>query len=1002
MNFELSEELVQLRDQARRFLADRCPPAVPRRILDTAEPYAAGLWRSVAEMGWTGAAIPEQYGGGGLGRLAVCVLAEELDRAVAPIPFSSSVYLATEAILLFGSERQKQTWLPRLANGEAIGTFAMAEQPGASDPARLRASVSLGRLTGTKFAVPDGDIADFAIVAVNGCAGHWLHLVELTAAGVSREAATSFDPTRSQARIEFSSVQADPLPGSTGGETICSLLDYAAVPMAFEQVGGAQAALDMANAYAKERYAFGRPAGCFQGIQDKLADMHIQVEMARSNAHYGAWAVHTNAADLPIAASVARIAACEAGWFVTKENIQAHGGTGVTRQMDWHLSYHRAKLLGLVLGGARDQIEALGVAVYTTDAEGRVTRLPHDECPMAICLKEDRPIRGAWAYAQRPDGTRVPFAPYPTPVHDEDGKLVGAVNVLTDITGIKEAETAREGTEARFRAVQETSPEGFVFFEAVRGPDEMVEDFAVSYANPAAARLLRSAPENLEHARLRDLFLDEAPGTAGLVPLYADVLATGAPLVRELRHQIPGRRVRWLRHRAVPLDDGIAVTFEDVTYRLRAEERIRSLALHDSLTGLPNRHNFRQCLGDAILDHRRTNKGLAILSFDLDRFKNINDTFGHSAGDKLLQIVAQRLRNLVRQDDVVARLGGDEFAILLLGGGLAAAEALGKNVIEVLNRPYQLDDYRAVVGVSVGIVAVPDAGSGGIELETLLKHADLALYRAKADGRGTCCVFAESMLKEQRARVELEIDLREAIARDELRLHFQPVFDLRTNQLNGFEALARWQHPTRGMISPADFIPVAEESGLIGPVGKWVLQRACADAAGWPVALKVAVNLSAVQLAGTDLVQTVQIVLAQTALEPCRLELEITESVLLQQSEAVQTALQCLRSIGVRIALDDFGTKYSSLSYLRSFPFDKIKIDQSFVRDAVGCPDCLAIVRSVAALGNQLGMIVTAEGIEGAEHLAMIREAGCAEAQGHYLGRPNANPAVYFGARSDL
>lgn len=354
MNFEFSDELLQLRDQARRFLADSCPPAVPRRILDTAEPYAADLWRAVAEMGWTGGAIPEEYGGVGLGRLAVCVLAEEIGRAVAPLPFSSSVYLATEAIMLFGSEQQKRAWLPKLATGECIGTFAMAERPGSSDPAKLLASVAGGRLTGTKLAVPDGDFADLAIVAVNGGSGPWLHLVPLDAAGVSREAVATFDPTRSHARIAFADAQAEPLPGSAGSGAVRTLLDHAAVPMAFEQVGVAQAALDMANAYAKERYAFGRPIGSFQGIKHKLADMYIQVEIARSNAYYGAWAVHTNAAELPIAAAVARIAACDAGWFVTKENIQTHGGMGFTWQMDCHLYYRRAKLLGLALGGARE------------------------------------------------------------------------------------------------------------------------------------------------------------------------------------------------------------------------------------------------------------------------------------------------------------------------------------------------------------------------------------------------------------------------------------------------------------------------------------------------------------------------------------------------------------------------------------------------------------------------------------------------------------------------
>jgi acyl-CoA dehydrogenase len=354
MNFEFSDELNQLRDQARRFLVDRCPPSVPRRILDTAQPYAAELWRAIAEMGWTGAAIPEEYGGVGLGRLAVCVLAEEIGRAVAPVPFSSSVYLATEAILLFGSEQQKQDWLPKLAAGEIIGTFAMAERAGASDPARLTASVAGGRLTGTKMAVPDGDIADIAVVAVNGGSGAWLHLVDLKGAGVTRETVVTFDPTRSHARIEFSGAATEALVGAGGGDSIRRLLDYAAVPMAFEQVGGAQAALDMANAYAKERFAFGRPIGSFQGIKHKLADMYIQVELARSNAYYGAWAVHTDAAELPVAASVARIAACEAGWFVTKENIQTHGGMGFTWQMDCHLYYRRAKLLSLALGGARE------------------------------------------------------------------------------------------------------------------------------------------------------------------------------------------------------------------------------------------------------------------------------------------------------------------------------------------------------------------------------------------------------------------------------------------------------------------------------------------------------------------------------------------------------------------------------------------------------------------------------------------------------------------------
>jgi acyl-CoA dehydrogenase len=305
-------------------------------------------------MGWTGAAIPEAYGGAGLGHLAICVLAEELGHAVAPVPFASSVYLATEAILLFGSDAQKQQYLPKLAAGETIGTFAMAERPGPADPRKLAAQVTDGRLTGTKLAVPDGDVADFAVVAVHGGSGAWLYLVDLGAAGVTRETVTTIDPTRSHARIAFEGAPADPLPAAENADSVRHLLDRVAVMLAFEQVGAAQAALEMARDYARERYAFGRPIGSFQAIKHKLADVYIAVELARSNAYYGAWALHSDAAELPIAASVARIAACDAGWLASKENIQTHGGMGFTWQMDCQFFYRRAKLHAMALGGARE------------------------------------------------------------------------------------------------------------------------------------------------------------------------------------------------------------------------------------------------------------------------------------------------------------------------------------------------------------------------------------------------------------------------------------------------------------------------------------------------------------------------------------------------------------------------------------------------------------------------------------------------------------------------
>jgi acyl-CoA dehydrogenase len=354
MNFDFPDELKQLREEARKFLRERCPPATARRILESDEPYDRELWRRMAEMGWIGAAIPEAYGGVGLGRLAACVLAEELGRAVAPVPYSSTAYLAAEAILAFGSEDQKQRWLPRFASGEAVGTLAFAERPGIADPRRLEARAVNGRLSGTKIAVPDGDVADVVVVAARGGRGGWLHLVNVSASGVARETVPTFDPSRSHARIVFDAAAAEPLEAADGPEHVRRLLDGAAVMMAFEQVGVADAALEMARDYALGRYAFGRPIGSFQAIKHKLADVYIAVELARSNAYYGAWALHTDAAELPIAAAVARIAACDAGWLATKENIQTHGGMGFTWQFDCHLYYRRAKLLGLALGGARE------------------------------------------------------------------------------------------------------------------------------------------------------------------------------------------------------------------------------------------------------------------------------------------------------------------------------------------------------------------------------------------------------------------------------------------------------------------------------------------------------------------------------------------------------------------------------------------------------------------------------------------------------------------------
>ena len=352
MNFDFSEEQHQLRDQARRFLTEHSTSKRIRQVLDGVAPYDRAMWQEIAAMGWLGAAVPEEYGGAGLGHVGLCVLAEEIGRAIAPVPFSSSVYLATEALLLAGSEAQKDELLPKLVAGELIGTVAWAEGAGNPSPARIKARVSGGKLTGVKWPVADGGLADIAIVVARDETDRIvLALARLGGAGVHPEALDTVDPTREQAKLSFEGVPVEVLPGD-GWETLNQVLDRAAVLVAFEQVGLAQRCLDMAVAFAMERHAFGRPIGSFQAIKHKLADVYVATELARSNAYFGAWALGVGAAELPLAAASARVSASEAAWLAAKENIQTHGGIGFTWEMDCHLFYRRAKLLGLTLGSA--------------------------------------------------------------------------------------------------------------------------------------------------------------------------------------------------------------------------------------------------------------------------------------------------------------------------------------------------------------------------------------------------------------------------------------------------------------------------------------------------------------------------------------------------------------------------------------------------------------------------------------------------------------------------
>jgi acyl-CoA dehydrogenase len=369
MNFDFSDDLKELREQARKFLRERCPSSAVRKVLEGPEPYDKALWAEIAAMGWTGAAIPEAYGGAGLGHLGLCVLAEELGAALAPVPFSSSIYLAAEAISVAGSEAQKKAWLPKLASGEAIGTLAVAEGPGKADVRKLRTTFRNGTLSGEKLPVPDGGVAHIAIVVAQGERGPILALVDLSAPGVKRAAVETIDPSRSHAHITFEGAPAEPLgPAGDGERLLRRVQDRAAVLFAFEQVGGAQRSLEMARDYALERYAFGRPIGSFQAIKHKLADVYVATELARSNAYYGAWALARNAPELPLAAAAARVSANEAFFLAAKENIQVHGGMGYTWEFDCHLYYRRAKLLSLALGSSRLWKERLITQLETANA----------------------------------------------------------------------------------------------------------------------------------------------------------------------------------------------------------------------------------------------------------------------------------------------------------------------------------------------------------------------------------------------------------------------------------------------------------------------------------------------------------------------------------------------------------------------------------------------------------------------------------------------------------
>jgi diguanylate cyclase (GGDEF)-like protein/PAS domain S-box-containing protein len=560
----------------------------------------------------------------------------------------------------------------------------------------------------------------------------------------------------------------------------------------------------------------------------------------------------------------------------------------------------------------------------------------------------------------------------------EDGGVIG---LRVDITELKQRE-------ASFRLMFDSNPVPMI----VCALDEHILG-----ANDAALEHYGYSRDEFEKLTIRSLQAFESE------PPWAGERSSDEQAARTWKHvRADGSLIDlaiYSRQLVYGDQPAVLLALVDMTSRKRAEARLAFMAQHDGLTGLPNRSLLRQHM-DEILQHtRRIAEQVAVLVLGIDNFKAINDTLGHGIGDKLLRSVGKRLRSTLREEDMLARLNSDEFAVVQ--SGLTRPEdavLLSRRLLEAVGEPYLIDGHSIVIGASIGIAMAPGDGD---DSETLLKNADMALSRAKNDSRGTFSFFEAGMDARAQSRRRIEIDLRDAIQNDVLRPYYQPLIDLSTGRITGFEALVRWPHPERGMISPAEFIPVAEETGLINGLGGLILRRACMDAVLWPDDVRVAVNLSPLQFRVGNLLSVVMDALKQSGLPARRLELEITETLLLEKSSQVLATLHALRALGVRISMDDFGTGYSSLSYLRSFPFDKIKIDQSFVRDLATNREGQAIVRSIISLGVGLGVTITAEGVETEAELGCLRMEGCHEGQGFLFSpaRPDAEVVALLKAQ---
>ncbi|CAI3800728.1 hypothetical protein DBADOPDK_02615 [Pseudomonas sp. MM223] len=661
-------------------------------------------------------------------------------------------------------------------------------------------------------------------------------------------------------------------------------------------------------------------------------------------------------------------------YMLTPEGIVANWNPGAQRAKGYHA----------------DEVVGQHYSLFYTDAE-RMAGLPAHNLEQARNTGRFEEIGSRL----RKDGSAFHAHVVIDAVYDDAGQLVGFAKVTRDISERYHQEQellqAKELAEQYSQEMANLSQ----FLDSVIAniPASVIvqdlESQRILLANQQAERLFGGPGRSM---------IGQMPGEC-LAPAAADYLeqqlARGARTSKghaaETRVDT-ARGPRTLRSRTLLSQnregqaDYVLFVAEDATEELAAHAQIHHMAHHDALTGLPNRTLFNERLRQALVRGDDNAKLTAALCLDLDNFKNINDSLGHAFGDKLLRELGKRLRRELREHDTLARLGGDEFAVVLTGlDGREAACNTAQRLINAICPPFQIEGHQFTVGVSIGVAIAPDDND---QAEQLLGYADMALYEAKRNGRNRFECFNVELDVAARQRRLVETDLRTALHLGQLQLHYQPVVDQQTSSVTGYEALLRWEHPTRGMVMPMDFIPIAEETGLIHELGTRALNLACQEAASWDSEQTVSVNLSAVQFKNANLVQVVALALADSGLPAQRLELEITESVLLGNSEENVRTLRALKDLGVSISLDDFGTGYSSLGYLRSFPFDRIKIDKSFVHDMCDSREAMSIIRAITELSNSLMIKTTAEGVESEEQMRRLAAEGCSHFQGYLYGRP--------------